>query len=248
MQGGLGKLLGALGLVGLIFAARFGWKWKESRDARKLMYERYADLGEPDEVKAAVDRHHDELFDASYTMRRRKDEFDAERYVREMDRRVEGDLQRSSTAARLAELAERAQRAASPPRAAAPAPTPPPGHRVEIMTMTVRVPGPGDPAASPVPESRQFVVEVLVSDEADDITPDRPPMREVGFVCADGSLSTEVSSGTAQVRSMGTGKALLSLPISIPAAKLGAGGCELLLSVTDRSGNKAPQQRAGIPG
>lgn len=88
------KLATRLILVAVVVAAAFAYsayrKSDQSNEVRQSAYARYADLGEARRVRQAVDRYHDECFDACYRSggRRRAASFDESRYFQMMDERV----------------------------------------------------------------------------------------------------------------------------------------------------------------
>lgn len=77
----------------VIYGIRFMQRDSASDEVRQAAYERYADLGTPQQVRAAVNRHHEECFRAHYRLggRRTSPKFDVEGYVAAMDRRVLAD-------------------------------------------------------------------------------------------------------------------------------------------------------------
>jgi hypothetical protein len=74
----------------------FGDKRRQSNKHQQLAYERFASLGDPGAVKAAVDKHHARVFRETYRFRGWKGfRFDAERYFSLMDALVKAELKRS---------------------------------------------------------------------------------------------------------------------------------------------------------
>jgi hypothetical protein len=99
-------------------------RW-HSRQVRQSAYKRYATLGESKAIRQIVDRNHKEVFEQCYRpgARRRKAEFDVEKYARLMDAKVESALGRMGMEEKLAahealQEERRQQRAAVPPPAA----------------------------------------------------------------------------------------------------------------------------------
>ena len=111
--------------------------------------------------------------------------------------------------------------------------------------MTVRAARPEEAVRTDF-DSKQYVVDVLLADEADDIKAETPPTYEMGVICGASGIVSQPDHRAKSVRGMGTGKALLSLPCIVPATSAKDGPCEVLLSVTDQAGNKAVQQRQPI--
>jgi hypothetical protein len=250
MDSGWGKLAGFLVVLGLVLGVKFCGKQSLSRDVRKAMYERYSELGDAEAVKTLVDESHDAFFSQCYKMgflKGSKTEFDAERYADLMDDKVGSELQAARMKTQLAAQNEAREAAARRPAPVTLAtPTPAPAHRVEISSMVVRAPAEGE-AVVPS-DSRGYMVDVLVADEADDIQEDTPPGYETAVVCDPGGFLGAPRQGrVSKVRGMGTGKAVVSVPLTLTTAEAAGKRCEVLVSITDRGGNKAAQARRDLP-
>jgi hypothetical protein len=249
VDSGWGKIAGFLVVLGLVVGVKFCSKQNLSRDVRKAMYERYSELGDTETVKTLVDQNHDAFFSQCYKMgfvKGSKTEFDADRYADLMDDKVASDLRSRRTQAQMEAFNARQ---AAPPRpvpVTVATPTPPPAHRVEITSMVVRAPAEGE-AVVPS-DSRGYMVDVLVADEADDIRDDAAPSYETAVVCDPGGFLGAPRQGrVGKVRGMGTGKAVVSVPLTLNTAAAAGKRCEVLVSITDQAGNKAVQARRDLP-
>lgn len=235
MDSSAGKVVGLVVALGLAFGTRYCNKWMLSSDVRKAMYERYSELGNAADVKAAVDRHHGAFFDECYKMgwKRTKSQFDADRYADLMDRKVQDELgdkaQIAAAEARAAQAASRAANRATEAPTIATA-TPVPRHRMEITSASLRAPREGE-VMTPS-DKRAFVLEAMVEDEAGDVGEDAPPSYQLALMCQG---KVERAGGKpASVRAMGTGKALVVVHVLAPTTSQ---GCQAILSLSDRAGN-----------
>lgn len=248
------KLAGVAVTLALVFGMKFCSKHRFSGEVRTAMYERYSELGSAEDVRKLVDEHHGTAFDECYRMgfKRTKTEFDAERYADLMDRKVRSALDSISTKARLAEL--EAMRKATgrhvsdrAPAAAVPTPVPratPAPHSLQIMTLTVQ---PSSPERAIDAGMRQYVIDALLSDEADDVTPAAPPHFELALQCDGAFVGQGQRMAGTSVRPLGSGKVMASLTWDAPAADVDARSCELLVTAKDGAGNQAPLQRKELP-
>jgi hypothetical protein len=77
--------------IAVVLGLKFWSKGSDGAEVREAAYQRYADLGSPEDIKRVVDRHHDACFDAAYTMggRRTSSKFDLDKYLRLMDGKVD---------------------------------------------------------------------------------------------------------------------------------------------------------------
>src|SRR5262245_30918997 len=216
MSSGLRNGIISLFCLGLLVAAWFVPGWRFERALRKAAYQRYSELGEPDRVKEAVDRHHAEVFDQCFVdgLPRNSKNFDVKKYARLMDQRVEKDLG-DALADKLAAVIAR-QEGASPapatapaPAARVPAPTPAPaGHAVEIRGMQVK-PRPGEAGGG-----KAFDIQIDVEDAARDITNESPASLALVVSCPGGEPFTAEAAQISATAVDADGISHLTLPLS----------------------------------
>jgi len=95
-------ILGAIGMLIVIYGLRYMQRGSDSDDVREAAYEVFADYGTPQEVRAAVDLYHDHCFESNYTLggRRRPAKFDEHGYLADMERMLVADPNLSRSPAR----------------------------------------------------------------------------------------------------------------------------------------------------
>jgi hypothetical protein len=218
--------------LGLLGIAWFYPGWRLQHDLRKAAYHRYSELGEPEKVKEAVDRNHDEVFEQCYMdgMPHRTKYFDVRKYARLMDQRVQKDLG-DAFAAKLEALVAKEQGSAAPASAAAPAPA---AHAVEIRGMQVK-PQPGEAGAT----GKTFDIQVDVEDTGGDIASRKTANLVIVVSCPDGQPWTADAPGMPATPTGTEGISRLSVPLTVPDSVVGSGNgmCELSATVTDPAGN-----------
>jgi hypothetical protein len=253
------KLLGTLLTVAVVLGIYLLIPRWHSRQVRQSAYKRYATLGESETIRQIVDRNHKEVFEQCYRpgARRRKAEFDVEKYARLMDAKVEGALGRMVMEQKLAahealQEERRQQRAAVPPPAAS---TPPPTpaarpHVVEIRSLSAkRI---TDDATTTAFAGATFRVEVDVADAQNDVVGAGANPTRFTVKCQNGgTYSTDrpaADSAASSTSPPEAGARRLAYRLLIPDTTVGRGIglCELLAQVHDTSGNVSNERRVFI--
>jgi hypothetical protein len=273
MDSNAAKVAAFLVFVALFFGVRACNERSASNEAKEAMYERYAALGDPDAVKAAVDKHHPAIFDETYKTgwgRRQKSSFDAEQYARRMDREIErelGDLRQAAAVAahqqrseqRAAEQAARAQAreqarqqsaqrgaAAGGGGAGAAAAVSREPHAITVEAATARRASATEVQPTSF-NSKQYVLEAVIADEGGDVSAENPPRFALDLQCEDYGLISTPGGTPRKVIAMGARKAVIIVPVIVPVDTAGQKPCHAVLVVTDQAGNRSESFTKQLP-
>jgi hypothetical protein len=90
----VGGLLIGLVLIGAVFGYKYWNKSSTSDEVKQDVLKAFSAFEDQKLIRSLVDKHHDECFDACYTMggRRRSAKFDSDQYIQMMSQRIRTDL------------------------------------------------------------------------------------------------------------------------------------------------------------